>query len=293
MNTNPLLNIQEMYESLSKGHKKVAEYILSHYDEAIYMSAAMIGGITDVSESTVVRFAKLLGYQGYKEFLKELARVVKTQLNSLQRLGISNLLLPEDDIIDRVLSHDADSVKKSIQEISSEQFEEVVSAIVSAEGIYVMGFRSSFSLANFLSYYLSMMFKNVKLITGSSTGEMFEQIRAVGKGDILIGISFPRYSKSTVRAINYAKKRNAKVIAITDSSISPIAIQADYLLTAKSEIVSFVDSLVAPLSVINALLVAIGLRRSEELHNTLQELEDIWDEYGVYEKGMIGEDAKL
>ena len=293
MNTNPLLNIQEMYESLSKGHKKVAEYILSHYDEAIYMSAAMIGGITDVSESTVVRFAKLLGYQGYKEFLKELARVVKTQLNSLQRLGISNLLLPEDDIIDRVLSHDADSVKKSIQEISSEQFEEVVSTIVSAEGIYVMGFRSSFSLANFLSYYLSMMFKNVKLITGSSTGEMFEQIRAVGKGDILIGISFPRYSKSTVRAINYAKKRNAKVIAITDSSISPIAIQADYLLTAKSEIVSFVDSLVAPLSVINALLVAIGLRRSEELHNTLQELEDIWDEYGVYEKGMIGEDAKL
>ncbi|MCL1830953.1 MAG: MurR/RpiR family transcriptional regulator [Oscillospiraceae bacterium] len=291
MDRNPLSIIRSQLPSLSKGHKAIAQYILAHYDEAAYMSAATLGKLADVSESTVVRFAKNLGYSGYPEFLRELSGAVKIQLNSLQRLGIGNILIGEEDIVDKVLSLDADCVKKSILNVSREQFEAAVDAITKAGSIYVMGVRSSFFLANFLTYYLSMMFKNVKLIASTSTSEMFEQIRAIDEGDIMIGISFPRYSQSTAKAISYAKRRNAKVIAITDSPLSPLAVHADILLTAKCEIVSFVDSLVAPLSVVNALLVAVGTKRSEELSTTLQELEGIWDEYGVYEKGIIGENA--
>ena len=289
METNPLMNIRGRYGSFSKGQKRIAEYLLVHYDEAVYMNSLALGQITGVSESTVVRFAKVLGYKGYKEFIRELASAVKIRLNSLQRLGIGNLLIGEEDTVDKVLSLDADSVKKSADWLDREQFEGAVSAIAGAKSIYVMGVRSSFSLASFLSYYLKMMFKTVSLVTGASTGEMFEQIRAIEEGDIMIGISFPRYSKSTVRALDYAKKRKAGIVAITDSPQSPLAASADFLLTARSEIVSFVDSLVAPLSIVNALLAAVGSRRSETLQNTLVELESIWDEYGVYEKGMSGE----
>ena len=272
--------------SFSKGQKRIAAYILGHYDEAAYMSAFSLGAAADVSESTVVRFAKQLGYIGYPAFQRELQETVRSRLTSLQRIGVSNILIGEEDVVDRVLSLDADCVKKTIDEVNKENFEAAVKAIVEAKDIYVVGVRSSFCLAYLLSYYLSMMFKNVKLITSTSAGEMYEQIRAVEEGDILIGISFPRYSQTTVKALQYAKRRKARVVSITDSVLSPLATFSDFLLLAKCEIVSFVDSLVAPLSVINALLVAIGMNRKNELHNALIELEEIWDEYQVYEKGI-------
>ena len=274
----------------SKGQKSIAHYVLEHYDEAAYMNAAILGSVANVSESTVVRFAMILGYKGYPEFLRDLNELVKAKLTAIQRVGVAKLVIGEDDVVKRVLTLDAGCVQKSINIVDRADFDAAVQSIVSAEYIYILGIRSSSALATFLNCYLSMMFKNVKLISSTSTSEMFEEIRAIGNGDIMIGISFPRYSQRTVKALDYAKKRGAKVLSITDSTRSPLVPLSDYKLLAKCEVMSFVDSLVSPLSVINALLLAVGMERKEELQTALVELEEIWEEYDVYDKGAIDGD---
>lgn len=277
--------IRDRMPEFSKGQKSIAHFILGHYDEAAYMNAAMLGSVANVSESTVVRFAMMLGYKGYPEFLRDLNDLVKSKLTAIQRVGVSKMLIGGEDIVGRVLAVDADCVRKSADIVDRADFEAAVGAIVGAKYIYILGIRSSSALAAFLNFYLSMIFKNARLITSTSASEMFEQIRAIDRDDIMIGISFPRYSQRTVKALDYAKKRGAKVLSITDSMISPLISLSDYKLLAKCEIMSFVDSLVSPLSVINALLLAVGMRKQEEFGQALVELEEIWEEYDVYEKG--------
>jgi len=285
MDRDILSAIKDSLPDFSKGQKRIAHYILEHYDEAAFMNAAVLGSVAHVSESTVVRFAMQLGYKGYPEFLRDLSALVKSKLTSIQRVGVAKMLIGEEDMVERVLTLDADCVKKSIRVVDRADFKAAVEAIVNAENIYILGIRSAFALAVFLNCYLSMIFKNVKLISSTSASEMFEQIRAIGREDIMIGLSFPRYSQRTVKALDYARKRGARVLSITDSEHSPLVEFSDYKLLAKCEIMSFVDSLVSPLSVINALLLAVGMAKQDELQEAFAELEEIWDEYDVYDKG--------
>lgn len=269
----------------SKGQRKIAKFILDHYDEAAYMNASMLGSVTGVSESTVVRFATALGFQGYPDFLRELNETVKSKLTSVQRVGVGSTMVGEGDVVKKVMRLDADCVNKSISLVDREDFSNAVASISKANHIYIIGARSSSALAVFLNYYLSMMFKNVKLLMGASSGEIIEQIHAIDEEDVIIGISFPRYSSITVKVLEYAKRKNSKAIAITDSELSPISRISDYKLYSKCEIMSFVDSLVSPLSVINALLLAIGIRHPKKLNKTFSELEELWEEHEVYNRG--------
>ena len=279
-----LVTIEKRMSTFSKGQRRIASYILEHYNEAAFMTAAKLGVVANVSESTVVRFATLLGYEGYPEFVTDLGELVKSRLTSTQRIEVAKRRIDPERIVENVLAMDADCVRKTIAGISDDEFQRAVDEIVNAETIYVMGVRSASALSGFLANYLGMSFKNVQLIDGRSQSEVYEQILSVGENDVMIGISFPRYSQRTVTAMRYAKSRGASVIALTDSERSPLSDIADCKLLARCEILSYVDSLVAPLSVINALLVAVGMRREEELRSTLGQLERIWDEYNVYEK---------
>lgn len=281
--------IEAKRSSFSKGHRRIAAYITEHYDEAAFMTAARLGSITGVSEPTVVRFATALGYDGYPEFIKELGEYTKARMTAVQRVGVSSKLIGEDDVLSRIMSMDAECVKKSIGIVSRTDFNASVDAIANAENIYLLGVRSASTLASFMNCYLSMIYKHVMLINTLSASEMFEQLHKIDKNDVIVGISFPRYSQRTVKALKYARARGAKVIAITDSEQAPIVRYSDFKLLAKCEIMSYVDSLVAPLSVINALLVALSMREKDELDRTLTELEHIWDEYDVYEKNPSNE----
>ena len=284
MSEDILATIESRMPGFSKGQRRIANYILLHYDEAAFMTAAKLGAVSEVSESTVVRFATALGYEGYPEFLADLGELVKSRLTSEQRLEVAKSRIDQGHIIENVLAMDADCVRKTISGISREDFENAVERIVNAENIYVIGVRSSSALASFMGGYLSMMFKNVQVINGAAQTEPYEQILRINSNDVLVGVSFPRYSQRTVTTMQYAKSRGASVIAITDSERSPLADIADSKLMARCEIISYVDSLVAPLSVINALLVAVGMRREEELRWSLGHLEKMWDQYNVYEK---------
>ena len=276
--------IQSRMSKFSKGQKLIAKYILSAYDKAAFMTASKLGGVVQVSESTVVRFAVGLGYDGYPEMQKALQEMILNRLTSVQRMEVTSEQMGEHDILSKVLTMDIEKIRRTLEEQSNEGFEAAADSIIAAKNIYILGIRSSAALAQFMSFYFNQIFPNVRLVTGSSASEMFEQIFRVGKDDVFIGISFPRYSKRTVKAIDYAKERGATVIAITDSAGSPLAAKCDHLLLARSDMASFVDSLVAPLSLINALIVAVGMRRQKEVGETYAQLEKIWDEYDVYEK---------
>lgn len=276
--------IPEKMSSLSKGQKLIANYILNHYDKAAFMTASKLGKIVGVSESTVVRFAFELGYDGYPKLQKALQEMIRNRLTTVQRLEVANEQIGSEEILDKVLNLDIEKIRKTLEETSRSDFEGAVNSILEAKNIYILGSRSAATLARFLSYYFTLMFPNVRLVHTTSSSEMFEQIMRVGENDIMIGISFPRYSKKTVSALNYAKGNGAKVIAITDSASSPLVREADYFLQARSDMVSFADSLVAPLSLINALIVALGLKKADELKQTFDHLETIWDQYDVYEK---------
>ncbi len=272
--------------SFSKGQKLISAYILENYDKAAYMTAAKLGSIVKVSESTVVRFAIELGFAGYPEFQHSLREIVRTKLTSFQRIEVTNNLIGDGDVLTKVLLSDCDKIKHTLDEIDRDVFEVAVDNIVSAKNVYILGVRSAASLASFLAHSLGMIFDNVKFIQTGSGSEMFEQIINIGEGDALVAISFPRYSKKTINAVDYAKHRGANVIAITDSTMSPIAPQASQLLLAKSDMASFVDSLVAPLSIINAIVVAVSRKKQDELTVRLRKLEEIWDEYDVYDKNQ-------
>lgn len=276
--------IESKMPEFSKGQKAIGKYIINHYDKAAFMTASKLGVTVGISESTVVRFATEIGFEGYPELQRALQELIRNRLTSVQRMAVTNDQLGESDVLTKVLTMDIDKIRRTLEETSREEFERTVDTIANARSIYILGIRSSAALARFIYFYFNHIFDNVKFINTSSTSEMFEQIFRIGKEDVFIGISFPRYSKRTVKAINYAKECGAKVVAITDTAKSPLAENADHLLLARSDMASFVDSLVAPLSIINAMIVAVGMKRKVEISDTYAKLERIWDEYEVYEK---------
>ena len=285
MNNGDLLkNIEEGMSSFSKGQKLIAAYILEHYDKAAYYTASKFGAIVGVSESTVVRFANELGYEGYPELQRELKKLIRSRLTSFQRMEITNNLIGENDVLEKVLSSDIEKIRQTAAEIDHVSFSNAVQNIVEAKNIYVIGMRSSSTLAGFLNHGLRMIFDNVRLVQTNSGSEMFEQIMQIGEGDVMIAISFPRYSSRIINAVEYAKGRGADIVALTDSNLSPIAAKADQLLIAYSDMASFMDSLVAPLSIINALVVAVARKREAEVSERLRILEEVWDRYDVYDK---------
>lgn len=287
MSSDILTTIHNKMDSLSKGQKRIAQYILSSYDKAAFLTAGTLGKTVQVSESTVVRFAAELGYEGYPQMQQALQEMVLSRLTGVQRMEVATERIAQEDILSTVLRGDMDRLRDSSESIRREAFDSAVEALLAAKRIYVMGVRSSSALASFLSYYLNYIFEDVHLITTSSDSEVFEQIVRISSGDAIVGISFPRYSSATIQAMKYARAAGATTIALTDSESSPLADHTDCLLAAKSDMVSIVDSLVAPMSVINALLLAVCSRRKEQTTNTFDKLEEIWELYHVYEK--IGE----
>ena len=286
MKRNLLAEIEERMLTLSKGQKRISNYILANYDKAAYMTAAKLGAIVQVSESTVVRFAIEMGFSGYPEFQHSLQELVRTRLTSLQRMAVTNDLIGDGDLLSKVLISDMEKIRRTLEEIDRDAFAAAVDKIVNARHIYIMGVRSSASLAGFLNYNLRMIFDDVRLVQTTSGSEVFEQMMNIGAGDVMIAVSFPRYSKRIIHAVNFAKSAGADVIALTDSAASPIAATADQLLVAKSDMVSFVDSLAAPLSIINAMVVAVSMKKKEDVTVRLHQLERIWDEYDVYDKNL-------
>lgn len=274
-------NIQTKFPRLSKGQKLIAEYILKHYDKAAFMTAAKLGTSVGVSESTVVRFANELGFSGYPKLQKALQELIKNKLTTAQRIELSNDFITEENALKGVLKADMENIRSTLEKINHKTFEEVVELIFKAKKIYIIGLRSSTALSDFLGFYLNVILDNVKVVN-YGVSDIFEQMFTVSEGDLVIGIGFPRYAKRTIEALTFAQSRNAKVVAITDSLLSPLAAQADYSLIAQSNMASFVDSLVAPLSVINALIIAVGLREKDKISNTYSSLESIWEEYQVY-----------
>jgi DNA-binding MurR/RpiR family transcriptional regulator len=283
-NQDLLTMIQGRMPELSKGQKQIANFILAHYEKAAYMTASKLGGLVGVSESTVVRFAIELGFDGYPELQRSLQELIRTKLTAFQRIEVTNHLIGDNDVLDKILLSDAEKIRHTLESIDRDAFNTAVDKIIAARHIYIIGVRSASSLASFLSQNFQMIFDNVHFVQTTSGSEMFERIMRIGEGDVMIAISFPRYSKRTINAVEYARENGANVIALTDSVLSPIARYADELLTAQSDMASFVDSLVAPLSVINAIIVAVSKKKKEELDVLFRRLENIWDEYDVYDK---------
>ena len=280
-----LLNIiEEHSKDFSKGQRRIADYITENYDKAAYMTASRLGALVDVSESTVVRFAIELGFDGYPDMQRAMQEFVRTRLTSFQRIEVTNNLIGDSDLLEKVLSSDIDKIKHTYERIDRSSFDGAVNAIINAKRIYIIGVRSSSMLASFLDYNFRMIFDNVRLVQNPSGSEIFEQIMNIDSDDVLIAISFPRYSNRIINAVEFAKSSGANIIALTDTEKSPIASNADQLLLAQSDMVSFVDSLVAPLSIINAIIVAVAKKKQNEVTDRLRRLEDIWDKYDVYDK---------
>jgi len=284
MNQDILTAIQDGMHSFSKGQKKIAGYILESYDKAAFMTASRLGKTVGVSESTVVRFAAELGYDGYPDMQKSLQKMIRNRLTSVQRIEVTNDRMADQDLLAMVLQSDIEKIRITLEELDRDSFEHAVDAIVSARKIYVVGVRSSAAIASFLAFYLNLIFDNVVTVPANTSSEVFESLLRVGDGDVVIGVSFPRYSTRTIRAMRFARAQGAVTVAITDSEASPLAADAQYILKARSDMASFVDSLVAPLSLVNALLVAVSQKKNDDLAGTFQKLEQIWEEYGVYEK---------
>ena len=276
--------IRMLYSGFSKGQKKIANAILHDYDKAAYMTAANLGKLVGVSESTVVRFASELGFDGYGEFQRSVQELVRTKLTPNQRIEVTKQRLGKGDILENVMESDINKIKITLDKLDREHFYHSVDAILEAKTVYIMGARSSEHIARMLNYNLSLIFDNIRFVLPTSSAEVFEQMFSVGDGDLLIAFSFPRYSTKMVSAVKYARQKGAKVIVITDSHISPLAEYATYLLTAQSDMASFMDSLVAPLSIINAMVVEITNRKEKEITKRFDTLEALWDEYDVYTK---------
>jgi len=276
--------IRENMHTFSKGQKKIASFILESYDKAAFMTASRLGKKVGVSESTVVRFAAELGYDGYPDMQKSLQKMIRNRLTSVQRIEVTNDRIGDQDLLSTVLQSDIEKIRVTLEELDRDSFSHAVDAIVSAKKIYIIGVRSSAAIATFMAFYFNLIFDNVVMVSANTASEVFENLLRVGEGDVVIGVSFPRYSSRTVQAMNFARDRGATTVAITDSEASPLAPISHYTLKARSDMASFVDSLVAPLSLVNALLVAVSRKKNDDLAHTFQTLEQIWAEYGVYEK---------
>ena len=291
-----ITRMNEKFIKMSKGHKAVASYISDHYEQAVFMTAAKLGETVGVSESTVIRFAGGLGYEGYPEFQKELESWVKNKLNTVQKIGTKYGKSTQSEILNSVLHADIEKIQDTLVSLDAVAFEAAVDIILEAETVYLVGVRSCEPLADFLHFYLNMIRGNIVLLKTTSVTEMFEQMIRISERDAIIGISFPRYSMRTLKAMEFANDRNAKVITVTDSIHSPMNLYSSCNLLARSDMVSIVDSLVAPLSLINALVVAMCLKQPEEVKNNLEMLEDVWNNYQVYlndEINFIDEEPML
>lgn len=273
--------IQSKYIRLSKGQKLIAEYILKNYDKAAFMTAAKLGVAVGVSESTVVRFASEVGFSGYPKLQKALQELIKNKLTTVQRLELRNDYFTDGDALKGVLKADMENIRATLEKINQNTFQDVVKSIFEAKRIYIIGLRSSTAMAEFLGFYLNIILQNVKVVS-YGISDVFEQMINVGEGDLVIGIGFPRYAAKTIDALEFSRDRGAKVVALTDGLLSPLATKADYTLIAQSNMASFVDSLVAPLSVINALIIAVGMREKENISDVFANLEEIWQNYNVY-----------
>ena len=276
--------IKNMAHTFSKGQKKLANAIMNDYDKVAYMTAAGLGKYVSVSESTVVRFAGALGFNGYVEFQRAVQELVRMSLTPNQRIEITKKRIGRGDVLEKVMGSDIGKLRYTLDTLNREAFYKSIDAILEAKNIYIIGARSSGALAQMLDYNLSLIFDNVRFVRSSSVEEIFEQMYSISENDVLIAFSFPRYSTRIVKAVKYARKCNAKVVAFTDSVISPIAEYASFLLAAESDMASFMDSLVAPISIINAIIVEITNRRERQITQRFDKLESIWDEYGVYTK---------
>ena len=279
---NLLTQINDRFSKFSKGQKLIANFITEHYDKAAFMTASKLGVTVGVSESTVVRFATELGYDGYPKMQKAMQEMIRDKLTSVQRIEVTKARFAGEDVLSSVLNQDIEKIRKTLDETSKDDFQQAVKAISNAKTIYIFAVRSSAALASFLGYYYSLIFENVKVISNYGETEIYEKLFRISADDVIIGISFPRYSNAAVKAMTFAKRRGAKVIALTDSMTSPLCSLSDYVLIAKSDMASVVDSLVAPLSMINALIVATIIELGNDVENTFSRLEYIWEEYDVY-----------
>ena len=284
MKDDILTILEEKEPTFSKGQRRIAGYVTESYDKAAFMTASRLGKTVGVSESTVVRFAVELGFDGYPEMQKAMQEMVMNRLTTVQRIEVANDRIGNQDVLAKVLQADADKIRQTSESISRDDFQTAVNAILNARCVYVLGVRSVAPLANFTGYYLKYMFDNVRIITMSGAGEMFENLVNITPEDVVLAFSFPRYSSATLKAAQYCRDIGATVIGITNSGLSPLAEKSDCVLTAKSDMVSLVDSLVAPLSVVNALLVALASAREKEVQRSLETLERVWEEYNIYEK---------
>lgn len=273
--------IQNKFPKLSKGQKLIAEYILKNYDKAAFMTASKLGVAVGVSESTVVRFAIEVGFSGYPKLQKALQELIKNKLTTVQRLELSNDFVTDGDALKGVLKADMENIRTTLEKINPLTFEEVLNSIFEAKNIYIIGLRSSTAIAEFLGFYLNIILQNVRVVS-YGISDIFEQMINVSEGDLVIGIGFPRYATKTIDALDFARGRGAKVVSITDSLLSPLAAKADLSLIAQSNMASFVDSLVAPLSVVNALIISVGMREKKNVAEIFRNLENIWQDYNVY-----------
>ena len=284
MNNDILSVLQERATTFSKGQRAIARYITESYDKAAFMTASKLGRTVGVSESTVVRFAVELGCDGYPTMQKAMQEMVLNRLTSVQRIEVANDRIGDQDILSLVLQSDMEQLRKTVSSVDRKDFSAAVNAILDARRIYVLGVRSASALASFLGYYLNLMFEDVHTIIDSGTGQVLEKLISAGPDDVVIAFSYPRYSTSTVTGASFCHSKGAKIVAMTDSRTSPLGQTSDFVLQTKSDMASLVDSLVAPLSVVNALVVALAARREEKLAKTFSRLEEIWEKYQVYEK---------
>ena len=276
--------IKTVYSTLSKGHKKIANAVLNSYDKVAYLTAARLGEMVGVSESTVVRFADELGFEGYSQFQLAVQELVRIKLTPNQRIEITKKRIGRGDVIDKVMESDIGKIRHTLEHLDRQAFSDAVEAILSAKNIYITGARSSEPIARHLSYNLSLIFDNVRFIVPTSSSEVFEQMYSIGEEDVIIAFSFPRYSTKMINGIRFARQKNAKVVVFTDSDVSPLAEYAHCLLIAQSDMASFMDSVVAPISIINAIVIEITSRREKEITERFDALEKLWDEFEVYAK---------
>ena len=279
-----LHTIESNMSGFSKGQKRIAGYILENYDKAAFMTASKLGKLVGVSESTVVRFASELGYDGYPSMQRALQEMLRSRLTSTQRIQAAGDRLSGQDVLGAVLQSDIDKLRVAVDEADRAEFDKVVSMVMEAKHLYILGVRSSYFVAGYLNFYLHLLSAKVTLVQSNAAGEILEQLIHIGPGDVMIAISFPRYSKVTMNTVKFAQSRGATIVAITDNELSPVYQMSDAALLAPCEMISFVDSMVAPLSLVNALLVAVGYRMGKDVSKTFGELEDIWNEYGVFGK---------
>ena len=282
MGQDILTRLSDNRKSFSKGQRLIAQYITENYDKAAFMTAGRLGSTVGVSESTVVRFATELGYDGYPGMRRAMQEMVRSRLTSVQRIAVAKDMLDGNNVLKSVMSSDVDKLQSTLEEVDRDSFDKAVNAIENARNLYIVGMRSSAALASFMAFYMNFLIDNVRLIHDTTANEVYEQIMHIGAEDVYVGISYPRYSSSSLKAMKFAKSRGAAVVALTDNGYSPFAAEADINLYAKSDMVSFLDSLVAPMSLINALIVAVAARKQETLAQTFGYLEGLWSEYEVF-----------